>query len=97
MLRAGWVGEVEGLIARGYGADLPSMSSIGYREIAAHLSDGSPLEETAEEIKRRTRRFARQQYAWFRLDDERIRWFEARPTESTPPSPTRRRPLPDLA
>ena len=79
MMRAGWVGEVEGLIARGYGADLPSMSSIGYREIAAHLSGCTPLEETALEIKRRTRRLARQQYAWFRLDDERIRWFQADP------------------
>ena len=79
MLRAGWVGEVEGLIARGYGADLPSMSSIGYREIAAHLSGCTPLDETALEIKRRTRRLARQQYAWFRLDDERIRWFQADP------------------
>jgi tRNA dimethylallyltransferase len=79
MLRGGWVGEVEGLIARGYGVDLPSMSSIGYREIAAHLSDRAPIDETAEEIKRRTRRLARQQYAWFRLDDGRIRWFEAAP------------------
>ena len=79
MMRVGWVGEVEGLIARGYGADLPSMSSIGYREIAAHLSGCTPLDETALEIKRRTRRLARQQYAWFRLDDERIRWFQADP------------------
>ncbi len=79
MLRAGWVGEVEGLVARGYGVDLPSMSSIGYREIAEHLSDGASLEGTAEEIKRRTRRLARQQYAWFRLDDDRIRWFDVSP------------------
>ena len=79
MLRAGWVGEVEGLTGRGYGVDLPSMSSIGYREIAAHLSGCTPLEETALEIKRRTRRLARQQYAWFRLDDERIRWSQADP------------------
>lgn len=79
MLRAGWVGEVEGLLARGYGVELPSMSSIGYREIAEHLSGGPPLDETADEIKRRTRRFARQQYAWFRLDDDRIRWFDASP------------------
>ena len=79
MLRAGWVGEVEGLVRRGYGIDLPSMSSLGYREIARHLSQGVPLEDTAEEIKRRTRRFARKQYAWFRLDDERIRWFESMP------------------
>ena len=97
MLRAGWVGEVEGLIARGYGADLPSMSSIGYREIAAHLSDGSPLEETAEEIKRRTRRLARQQYAWFRLDDERIRWFEAAPDELDAAVAHAAEALPDLA
>jgi tRNA dimethylallyltransferase len=55
------------------------MSSLGYREIARHLSQGVPLEDTAEEIKRRTRRFARKQYAWFRLDDERIRWFESMP------------------
>ena len=79
MMRAGWVGEVEGLIARGYGADLPSMSSIGYREIAAHLSGCTPLDETTLEIKRRTRRLARHQYAWFRLDDERIRWSQADP------------------
>jgi tRNA dimethylallyltransferase len=79
MLRAGWVGEVQELMRRGYGVDLSSMSSLGYREIARHLSEGVPLEDTAEEIKRRTRRFARQQYAWFRLDDERIRWFDATP------------------
>ena len=79
MLCAGWVGEVEGLLARGYGVDLPSMSSIGYREIADHLSGGPTLDETADEIKRRTRRFARQQHAWFRLDDERIRWSDASP------------------
>ena len=79
MLRAGWVGEVERLLARGYDVDLPSMSSIGYGELAEHLSGGPPLDETADEIKRRTRRFARQQYAWFRLDDERIRWFDSSP------------------
>ena len=28
-------------------------------------------------IKKETRRFVRQQYNWFRLDDPRIRWFEA--------------------
>jgi hypothetical protein len=27
-------------------------------------------------IKKETRRFVRQQYNWFRLDDPRIIWFE---------------------
>ncbi len=34
MMEAGWLGEVETLVGRGYGPDLPSMSSIGYRELA---------------------------------------------------------------
>ncbi len=97
MLRAGWVGEVEGLISRGYGVDLPSMSSIGYREIAAHLSGGAPIDETTEEIKRRTRRLARQQYAWFRLDDDRIRWFEAAPDGIDAAVAYAAETLPDLA
>ena len=77
MMSRGWLAEVEGLLARGYGAGLPSMSGHGYRELAAHLAGDWPLEEAVEETKRRVRRFPGQQYAWFRLDDERIRWFDA--------------------
>ena len=76
MIEAGWVAEVEGLLGRGYAEDLPSMSSLGYRELAEYLAGRRPLAAAVEMIKRRTRRFARQQYAWFRLSDERIRWFE---------------------
>ncbi len=79
MMEAGWVVEVEGLLGRGYGPDLPSMSSLGYREIAQHLRGEKTLEVALAEIKQRTRRFARQQHAWFRLDDERIRWFQGTP------------------
>lgn len=76
MMEAGWVAEVEGLLGRRYGPELASMSSLGYREIAQHLRGEMPLEVARTEIKQRTRRFARQQYAWFKLDDERIRWFQ---------------------
>ena len=79
MMEAGWVVEVEGLLGRGYGPDLPSMSSLGYREIAQHLRGEKTLEVALAEIKQRTRRFARQQHAWFRLDDERICWFQGTP------------------
>jgi tRNA dimethylallyltransferase len=79
MIQAGWVGEVEGLLSRGYSPDLPSMSSLGYRELAQHLGGDKSLEEGVAEIKQRTRRFARQQYGWFRLGDQRIRWFQGSP------------------
>ena len=77
MMEAGWVEEVKGLIGRGYTEKLPSMSGLGYREIGQHVAGEVSIEEAAASIKRRTRRFARQQYAWFKPDDERISWFEA--------------------
>ena len=75
MVQAGWVREVQRLLERGYSPDLPSMSSLGYNEIGQYLKGEMALEDAVASIKQRTRRFARQQYAWFRLSDERIRWF----------------------
>ena len=75
MFEAGWVGEVENLLRKGYGPDLPAMSSLGYREICESLQEEATLEDVVETIKIKTRRFARQQGAWFRTNDERIRWF----------------------
>jgi tRNA dimethylallyltransferase len=77
MIAAGWVEEVEALIRMGYGPDLPSMSSLGYGELVRHLKSDWPLAEAVARIKARTHRFARQQYAWFRLTDKRIHWFDA--------------------
>ena len=79
MLAAGWLDEVRDLLDRGYGLNLPSMSSLGYKELGLSLKGGMSLEEAVETTKRRTRRFSRQQHAWFRPADERIRWFEATP------------------
>lgn len=75
MFEAGWVGEVENLLDMGYGPDLPAMSSLGYREICESLQGEMTLEDAVETIKTKTRRFARQQGAWFRTSDKRIRWF----------------------
>ncbi len=77
MLAAGWVDEVRGLLDSGYGPELPSMSSLGYREIADHLRGRLTLDEAADAVKRGTRRFARRQRAWFKPADPRIRWFDA--------------------
>jgi len=72
----GLLGEVEGLIARGYRLDLPSMSGLGYKQIGMYLQGKTDLPSAVRQIKFDTHRFARRQYAWFRLKDERIRWFE---------------------
>ena len=80
MIDAGWVEEVEGLLDRGYHLGLPSLSSLGYRELGQYLEGDVSLKEGVARIKQKTRRFARQQHAWFRLGDERIRWFQGHPS-----------------
>ena len=77
MIKNGFADEVKRLIEMGYSLDLPSMSSIGYRELGQYLSGKMTLEEAVYKIKTGTHRFIRHQYAWFRLEDERIKWVEA--------------------
>ena len=77
MIESGFVDEVRGLSAKGYSTDLPSMSGIGYSQINNFIRGELDLLEAVERIKYETHRFARHQYAWFRLNDARIHWFNA--------------------
>ncbi len=76
MMEAGLLEEVSKLHARGYHAQLPAMSGLGYRQILAYLRGEMDLPEARERIKFETHRFARQQATWFRHDDPRIQWFD---------------------
>ncbi len=76
MLQAGLVDEVRRLLEQGYSADLPALSAIGYREIAAYLQGKMTLEEAVTQIKRATRIYVRRQANWFKPGDPRIHWFE---------------------
>ena len=77
MLEAGWLEEVQSLMAKGYSPDLPSMSAIGYNQLIRHLSGQLSLEEAIAEIKHATRKFVRRQANWFKKNDPQIHWFEA--------------------
>ena len=77
MVEAGWPQEVARLLEMEYSPSLPSMSSLGYREMAVYLSGDLSLEEAVERIKTATHRYARSQYAWFKLNDHRIHWLES--------------------
>ncbi len=76
MIKKGFVDEVKQLIEIGYSLTLPSMSSIGYREIGLYLQGKITLDEALYKIKTGTHRFIRHQYTWFKLKDERIKWFD---------------------
>jgi tRNA dimethylallyltransferase len=76
MLAAGWIEEVERLVAAGFGGWLTSTQAIGYAELARHLAGELRLEDAVRQTVTRTRHLARRQMAWFRRDP-RIRWFDA--------------------
>ena len=76
MIKQGFVEEVKILLKMGYSLNLPAMSSIGYREIGQYIQGEMTLDEAVYKIKTGTHRFIRHQYAWFRLNDERIKWFD---------------------
>lgn len=81
MIERGLEDEVRGLLARGYGWHLPAMSSLGYLQFKNYFAGSESLAQAVAAIKKETRRFIRQQYNWFRLNDPRICWFDAdRPT-----------------
>ena len=76
MIEQGLVAEVGSLMDKGYSLSLPAMSGVGYRQIGRFLQGEVDLPAAIQQIKFETHRFARHQYAWFRLDDPRIRWFD---------------------
>jgi tRNA dimethylallyltransferase len=64
MLEAGWLAEVEGLVAR-VPFDAPAWQAIGYRELAGVVGGGSTLAEAVAAITLATRRYAKRQRTWF--------------------------------
>ena len=81
MLNAGLVDEVRALVARGYGATLKSMGSLGYRHILRYLDNQQTLAEATDDLKRDTRRFAKRQLSWFRADSQ-VQWIAVHETDS---------------
>jgi tRNA dimethylallyltransferase len=76
MLAAGLADEVRALADKGYAWDLPAMSSLGYREIGAHLRDEVTMEVAVERMKLNTHSYIRRQLSWFR-PDARVTWLDS--------------------
>ncbi len=66
MIDAGLVDEVRNLLQRGYGWELPAMSSLGYKEFRPYFEGDASLDACVERLKFNTHAFARKQDMWFR-------------------------------
>lgn len=77
MLQAGFVAEVESLFKRGdLSADHPSIRSVGYRQVWAHLEGELNFEEMCDQAISATRQLAKRQLTWLRTWPDSV-WFDA--------------------
>ena len=75
MIEKGLIEEVQSLLRKGYAKDLPSFQALGYKEVVEFLEGKWTREQMIEELKKRTRHFARRQMTWFKRFKS-VRWFE---------------------
>jgi tRNA dimethylallyltransferase len=66
---------VRGLIEAGYSPERPPLSTIGYKQIAAHLRGEIALADAIAQAKQESRRLAKRQITWFRREPE-IVWLD---------------------
>ncbi|MDZ7265369.1 MAG: tRNA (adenosine(37)-N6)-dimethylallyltransferase MiaA [candidate division KSB1 bacterium] len=75
MLAQGLIDEVHRLQQQGYGSQLNSLQTVGYREVFDYLDQKIGYDEMVSWIKQHSRNYAKRQMTWFRKDC-RIKWFE---------------------
>lgn len=68
MMEQGLVEEVRGVLARGIPPTCTAMQAIGYKEMVQAVRTGGDVVAAAEEVKLRSRQYAKRQLTWFRRD-----------------------------
>ncbi len=74
MVASGLLEEVRSLAERGVPESATAMQAIGYKELVGVLRGERSLEEAAEEVKLRSRQYAKRQLTWLRRN-EKIFWI----------------------
>lgn len=83
MVEAGLFDEVRALLDSGLSRDVTAMQAIGYKEALAYLDGEAAREEAIDEIKLRSRQYAKRQLTWLRRDPS-IHWFYWKKTRILP-------------
>ena len=79
MISQGLMDEVKDLLSRGYDANLPALSAIGYREMIQYIKGEIELETAKALMRKNTRQLIRRQANWFKRTDPSIHWYETGP------------------
>lgn len=75
MLAQGLLDEVRRLAGAGLARDTTAGQAIGYKELLSALAGEVSLEEAVDQVKRRSRHYAKRQLSWLRRDG-RTRWID---------------------
>ena len=74
MMAAGLLGELQALLAQGVPRTATAFQAIGYKELLSAIDGQVPLEEAVEEVKLRSRQYAKRQLTWLRRNQD-IHWI----------------------
>ena len=75
MMSAGLVEEVRALLERGVPEGCTAMQAIGYKEMVRAVQENGDVLAAAEEVKLRSRQYAKRQLTWFRRNQS-TRWYQ---------------------
>lgn len=75
MVEMGLLGEVRDLLSRGLPRNATALQAIGYKEFSRVLEGEKTVEQAVEEVKLRSRQYAKRQLTWLRRDAG-IHWIE---------------------
>ena len=75
MVQAGWIEEVKALLVRGITPEVQAMKAIGYTELVQYIEGHRSLASAVEEIKKKTRHFAKRQLTWYKRMPY-IHWYD---------------------
>ncbi len=76
MFSSGLIDEAQSLLDAGYDPALKALRTIGYRQAFAFLRGEISRDSALEDLKQATRRYAKQQFTWFRHDNGII-WVDS--------------------
>ena len=74
MVEEGLVDEVESLLKSGISPRTTAMQAIGYKEFSAAVRGEATVEQAIEEVKLRSRQYAKRQVTWFKKNEAALRW-----------------------
>ena len=74
MVEAGLVDEIRTLLARGLDRSCTALQAIGYKEFLAAMDGEAGIAEAVEEVKLRSRQYAKRQLTWLRRNHD-IFWI----------------------